>query len=138
MMRQRNVAKTTITFIIAAVVLLMMLTAQVSYTLSDQGVQVSYRYLVLLPTVHQVISYDTIQSVEVLDQLPKIRKITGFESFGRKFIGRFTSEGIGEFQAYIQNSSIPQLLIKTSGKTYMLSPNEIEVFARQVIDQTKR
>ncbi|MGE5654756.1 MAG: PH domain-containing protein, partial [Bacillota bacterium] len=107
-----------------AIVLFLMLTAKVNYSLTDQGVLVEYRYAALLPQVQKLIAYDAIQSTEVLQQLPSRRKIVGFESFGRLLIGSYRSDAIGEFQAYIQNTRIPQLLIKASDKTYVISPRE--------------
>lgn len=137
-MRKRSPVKTAMTVVIVAIVLLMMLTAQVNYSLTEQGVLVRYRYLVILPETKRLISYDTVQSVEVLAQLPPMRKINGFDSFGRMFIGRFRSDAIGEFQAYIGNGRIPQLLIRTSEKTYVISPGGAEVFANQIRDRIRR
>ncbi len=138
MKRQRNPIKTVMTAVIVGVLLLMMLTAQVNYSLTEQGVLVRYRYLVMLPQTERLIAYETIQSAEVLPQLPPMRKITGFESFGRMLIGRFRNDTMGELQVYVQNTRIPQLLVRTSDKTYLISPGEAEVFAQQMRDRIKR
>ncbi len=137
-MRKRSPAKTVISVIAIVVVALVMLTAQLSYELTDQGVLVKYRYFALMPYSQRLIAYDTIQSTDVLPQLPAMRKIMGVEVFGRLFVGRFRSDAIGEFQAYVGNARIPQVLIKTNEKNYLISPDEAAAFADQLRDRIKR
>ena len=79
-----------------------------------------------------LVSYSEVTQVELLESLPTIRKGSGLNNSKVK-IGTYHTADLGDFRAYAKLKQGPHLVIYTSQKTYVVTPED----ARSVFEALK-
>ena len=105
-----------------------------TYTLLDEGVQIEQKGFLIMLAEKKLIPYDDITDIQVLERVPKMRKLYGLDGL-RTWIGDFTSPEYGRVKVYISNRNWAAIIIKTKNQTYVITPEHAAQFARQM--QTK-
>ncbi|NLY53401.1 MAG: hypothetical protein GX060_02070 [Firmicutes bacterium] len=87
-----------------------------TYTLLDEGVQIEHKGFLIMLAEKKLIPYDDITDIQVLERVPKMRKLYGLDGL-RTWIGDFTSPEYG------QTETGPLLSSRLRTKPTSLRPN---------------
>lgn len=103
-----------------------------AYALTTEGVQITHGgALVIIPPENRLIPFSEIDEVQLLERIPKMRKVFGKDGF-RTWVGDFSSKEYGRVKAYILNTKWPAVVIKTKNSIYILTPANAAEFVQQV------
>ncbi len=102
------------------------------YSVTTEGVQITHGgALVIIPPENRLIPFSEIDEVQLLERIPKMRKILGKDGF-RTWVGDFSSEEYGRVKAYILNTKWKAIVIKTKSSIYIITPADAVNFVQQV------
>lgn len=102
-----------------------------TYAVTDAGVQINHGGALVIPRENITILFSEISEVQLLEQIPKMRKSFGKDSF-RTWVGDFSSEEYGPVKAFVLNIKWPAVVIRTETSTFVLTPKNAADFVQQV------
>lgn len=108
-------------------------------SLTEQGMHVKHDKMLLRAAADLVISYADVQSVQVLNEAPKLKKTVGLNN-SNALIGEFKAEGIGDVTVYTlgyKAEGHKYVSVKTKDATYLFSPAAPQGFVDSITAKMK-